>query len=221
MHIGSQITSIEPYVEAVNKLSDFYFYLRDNGIVLKHFDIGGGMGIRYKNEDVFSIGELASALLPALKKLNCQILFEPGRYLTANAGILATKILYTKKNQLKQFLVSDAAVNDLMRPSLYGAYHHMQPVELKKERIDITADVVGPVCETGDFLAKNRSLSQLERNEYLAILSAGSYGMVMSSNYNARKRAPEVMVDKNEFYLIRSRETHDHLIYDEELLMNR
>jgi diaminopimelate decarboxylase len=221
MHIGSQITTVEPFVEAVRKMSEFYFYLRDNGIKLDHFDIGGGMGVQYNNEEVFTISELAEALMPDLKKLGCKILFEPGRYLTANGGILASKVLFTKCSQLKYFFITDAAVNDLMRPSFYGAYHHIQPVELKNDRKDITADIVGPVCETGDFLAKNRTISKLERNELIAILSAGSYGMVMSSNYNARRRAAEVMVDGDKFTLIRSRETMDHLLYDEEKLLRK
>jgi diaminopimelate decarboxylase len=219
MHIGSQITSVEPFLEAVKKMSDFYFYLREKGINLEHFDIGGGMGVQYNNEEIFTIPQLAQVLLPELQRLNCKILFEPGRYLTANGGVLVSRVLYTKCNQVKHFLITDAAVNDLMRPSFYGAYHHIQPVELKNGRKDITADVVGPVCETGDFLAKNRNISKIEREEYLAVLSAGSYGMVMSSNYNARRRGAEVLVDGKEFKLIRSRESFDHLIFDEELLL--
>jgi diaminopimelate decarboxylase len=221
MHIGSQITSVDPFIEAVKKMSEFYFYLKENEIQLDHFDIGGGMGVKYNNEEIFTIGELAEILKPELKKLKCKILFEPGRYLTANGGIMVTKVLFTKNNQVKHFLVTDAAVNDLLRPSFYGAYHHIQPVELKNNRPDITADVVGPVCETGDFLAKNRTLSGTRRNEFLAVLSAGSYGMVMSSNYNARRRSAEVLVDGKEFNLIRSRETLDHLIYDEESLLKK
>jgi diaminopimelate decarboxylase len=219
MHLGSQITLVEPYLEAVKKMSEFFFYLRDNGIQLDHFDIGGGMGVQYNNEEVFSIHDFAETLIPELKKLNCQILFEPGRYLTANGGILAAKVLYTKHNQLKHFLITDAAVNDLMRPSFYGAYHHIQPVEINKSRKDITADIVGPVCETGDFLAKNRNIMKTGRNEHIAVMSAGSYAMVMSSNYNARKRAAEVLVEGNKYDLIRSRETLDHLLYDEEQLL--
>ncbi len=219
MHLGSQITSVYPYVEAVRKMSEFYFYLRDNGIKLSHFDIGGGMGIRYSSEEVFTINELAEAILPDLKKLGCRILLEPGRSLTANGGILATKVMFTKSNQLKHFLITDAAVNDLLRPSFYGAYHHIQPVVLESERKEITADIVGPVCESGDFLAKNRSIMQTFGGELLAVLAAGSYGMVMSSNYNARRRAPEIMVDGKEFYFVRSRENFEHLIYDEESLM--
>jgi diaminopimelate decarboxylase len=221
MHIGSQITSVEPFVEAVRKMSEFYFYLKDNGIKLDHFDIGGGMGVKYNNEEVFTIKELADVLIPELKRLNCKIMFEPGRYLTANGGIMVTKVLYTKCSQLKNFIITDAAVNDLLRPSFYGAYHHIQPVDLKNDRKDISADIVGPVCETGDFLARNRNISNVKRDEFLAVLSAGSYGMVMSSNYNARRRAPEVMTDRKEFKVVRSRETFDHLIYDEELLLRK
>lgn len=221
MHIGSQITSVEPFVEAVEKMSDFYFYLKSAGIDLEHFDIGGGMGIRYNNEDVFTIQQFAEAILPYLKKLGCRILLEPGRSLTANGGILCTKVLYTKSNQLKHFIITDAAVNDLLRPSFYGAYHHIQPVVLDGGRKEITSDIVGPVCESGDFLAKNRSIMKTFKDEFLAVLSAGSYGMVMSSNYNARRRGPEILVDGSSFDFIRSRETYDHLIYDEEILIKK
>jgi diaminopimelate decarboxylase len=221
MHIGSQITTVQPYIEAVHKMSEFYHLMKENGIQLQHFDIGGGMGVEYDKEETFTIAELGEALRPELKKLDCEIFFEPGRFLTANGGILAAQVLYTKQNQLKEFIVTDAAVNDLLRPSFYGAYHHIQPVEIIQGRADIKADVVGPVCETGDFLAKNRTISKFKREEYLAIYSAGSYGMVMSSNYNARRRAAEVMVDGSDFRIIRSRESLEHLIYNEEILLNK
>ena len=215
MHIGSQITKIQPYVDAVVKLSELLFEIKKMGVNLSHFDIGGGMGVKYKDEEVFNITQYANNLVPLFKETGCEILFEPGRYFTANAGILVSKIQYVKLNNNKYFYIIDAALNDLMRPSLYGAYHHIQPVELKNQE-DIKADIVGPICESGDFLAKKRIISKMERDEYLAILSAGSYGMVMSSNYNARRRAPEVLVDGDAFKIIRSRETYDHLLYDEE-----
>ncbi len=216
MHIGSQITSTEPFLEAVNKLSDIFFQIKERGITLEHFDIGGGMGVVYDDEKPLDIYELAKSILPSLKKLNCDIFFEPGRYLTANGGILVTEILYTKKNNDKNFIVVDAAMTDLLRPSIYSAYHHIQPVKLEKERKEIIADIVGPVCESGDFLAKKRNICEVKCGEYLAIMSSGAYGMVMSSNYNARRRAAEVMVDKNGFHLIRGRESFEHLVMDEE-----
>ena len=215
MHIGSQITSISPLAEAVEKLSQIYFEVKSAGVNLQHFDVGGGIGVSYNNEKYFSYSDYAKAVLPTLKKLDCDIFFEPGRTLTANGGIVATEVLYTKNNNDKNFIVIDAAMTDLLRPSIYGAYHHIQPVYKNENKKDITADIVGPVCETGDFIAKNREISECKKGDYLAIMSAGAYGMTMASNYNARKRAPEVMVDGNNFKVIRSRETLDHLIYDE------
>jgi len=218
MHIGSQILIADPYVEAVKKLSKIYFELKSVGINLKHFDIGGGLGIRYKDENPFKISQLAKALLPFFKKLDCEIWFEPGRYLTANGGILVSKVLYEKKNDNKNFLIVDAAMNDLIRPSIYGAYHHIQPVKKYPKREKFVADVVGPVCESGDFLAKGRELRKTKSGEYLAVMSSGAYGMTMASNYNSRRRAPEVIVDGDKFYITRNRENFDHLLYDEKII---
>ncbi len=218
MHIGSQITETTPFLRAVNKVYDLYAILKKSGITVSHFDIGGGFGVQYKDEDVFELNELASVLIPALKKFGCTIFFEPGRLFTANAGILLTKLLYTKRGENRNFLITDAAMTDIIRPSLYGTYHHIQPAVLDEEREEITADIVGPVCETGDFLGKGRSLQEVKSGEYLALLSAGAYGMVMSSNYNARRRPPEVIVDGNKFYIVRSRETFDQLLYDEKIV---
>lgn len=218
MHIGSQILTIEPYAEAVDKLSEIFFQLKSKGINLKHFDIGGGLGITYNEEKPFNIKELAKLLIPKFKKLDCDIWFEPGRYLTANGGILLTKVLYEKKNDNKNFLIVDAAMTDLIRPSIYGAYHHIQPVNLNREGKDITADIVGPVCESGDFLAKNRNITETRASEMLAVMSVGAYGMTMASNYNARKKAPEVIIDGDKFFITRGRETLEHLLYDEKII---
>ncbi len=217
MHIGSQITEVEPYVEAISKLADIYNTLKKQGIELNHFDIGGGIGVVYKDEKVFDPSQLAKAIIPIIKPLKAKLSFELGRYLTANGGILVTEVLYTKKNQNKNFVVVDAAMTDLLRPSIYKAYHHIQPV-LLSDRKDIIADVVGPVCESGDFLAKGRQLTECSRGEKLAIMSAGAYAMVMASNYNGRRRPPEVIVDGNKFHTVRSRETFDHLLYDEKIV---
>ena len=217
MHIGSQVTSVEPFVEAVEKLSEFYFKVKSFGVKIKHFDVGGGIGVSYNSGKSFSVSEYAEAIIPKLKKLDCEIFFEPGRFLTANGGILVTKVLYNKKNNFKNFIIVDAAMNDLLRPSIYSAYHHMQPVEISKSDKDIVADIVGPVCESGDFFAKDRIITETNSGKYLAIMSSGAYGMVMSSNYNARRRPAEVMVDGDKFKIIRSRETFDHLLYDEKL----
>lgn len=217
MHIGSQITSVEPYVESVLIVTKLIKKLKAAGIDIKHYDLGGGMGITYKDEDPFSPKELAEEIIPILTQIDCEIFFEPGRFLTGNGGILLTKVLYTKSNQKKNFIVVDAAMTDLLRPSIYKAYHHIQPITQSSSE-DITADIVGPVCESGDFLAKSRIINDCKRNEILAVLSAGAYSMVMSSNYNARPRAPEILVDGEKHYLIRSRETYEHLLYDEKII---
>jgi diaminopimelate decarboxylase len=218
MHIGSQITSVSPFVEAVQKLSELYIEIEKDGLKLEHFDVGGGIGVKYNNEDSFSINEFAEKIIPLFKKLNCEIIFEPGRFLTANGGILVTEVLYNKKNGDKNFIIVDAAMNDLLRPSIYQAYHHIQPINKSDARKNIIADVVGPVCESGDYLARDREITQPTTGELLAVMSAGAYGMVMSSNYNGRRRPPEVLVDGNKYSVIRSRETFDHLIYDEKII---
>ena len=218
MHIGSLVSTVSPYLEAVDKLSEIFFQVRDNGIKLKHFDIGGGMGVNYNDGSSFNIKEFAELLIPKFKKLNCEIWFEPGRYLTANGGILITKVLFNKQNGNKNFIIADAGMNDLLRPSLYGAYHHILPVEKDEFRKEITVDVVGPVCESGDFLAKDRNISEVKPGEFLAVMSAGAYGMTMSSNYNARRRPPEVIVDRDKFYITRGRESFEYLLSDEKLI---
>lgn len=218
MHIGSQITSIQPFAEAAEKLSQIYFELKKSGVKLEHFDVGGGIGIKYSNEETFSVKDFAKAISPILIKLDCHIFFEPGRFLTANGGILAAQVLYTKKNGEKNFIVTDTAMNDILRPSIYGAYHHIQPVEIHSERKEIVADIVGPVCESGDFLGRKRKIQESKRGEYLAVMSAGAYGIVMASNYNARRRPPEILVDGDKFSVIRSRETYEHLLFDEKVV---
>ena len=217
MHIGSQITTVEPFVEAVIKMSELTKKIISAGINIKHFDIGGGMGVIYDDEKPFTPKELADVLVLIFMGINCDIFFEPGRYLTANGGILATEVLYTKQNKKKNFVVVDAAMTDMLRPSIYKAYHHIQPIQLKNQQ-DIKADIVGPVCESGDFLAKDREVENVEAGDFLAVMSAGAYGMVMSSNYNARRRAPEIIVDGSDFYITRSRENFEHLLYDEKII---
>ena len=218
MHIGSQITTIDPFVEAVQKLSDIYFKIKADGLTLEHFDVGGGIGVNYKENQTFSVNDFAEKTIPLFKKLGCEIIFEPGRYLTANGGVLVTEVLYNKKNGSKNFVVVDGAMNDLLRPSIYQAYHHIQPVQIFSDRNFIVADIVGPVCESGDYFARERKISESKSGELLAVMSAGAYGMVMSSNYNARRRPAEVLVNGNKYDLIRSRETFDHLIWDEKVI---
>lgn len=218
MHIGSQILEINPFIEAIQKLSDLYFEIKSDGLTLKHFDVGGGMGVSYDGNPSFTIEEFANKTKSLLKKLDCEIIFEPGRYLTANGGILVTEVLYNKKNGDKNFIIVDAAMNDLLRPSIYQAYHHIQPINKSSDRTDIVADIVGPICESGDYFAKDRIVSETKSGEFLAVNSVGAYGMVMSFNYNGRRRAPEILVDGNKYDVIRSRETFDHLIYDEKIV---
>lgn len=217
MHIGSQIIQISPYIEATEKLLEIFQKIKSEGIKLNHINIGGGIGVVYENEKIFTMKEFANEMLPILKRFECEVMFEPGRFLTANGGIIATQVLYNKKNKLKNFIVVDASMAEIIRPCIYDAYHNVQPINKYNNEL-ITADIVGPVCEGGDFIAKDREIVKCKNGEYLAIMSAGSYCMVMSSNYNGRRRAPEVMVDKDKFYITRSRETFDHLLYDEKII---
>ncbi len=214
MHIGSQITNVDPYAEAVTKLVELVKHLEAKNIKLTHIDIGGGMGIKYLDEKPFTPIELANSILPIFKEVNCEIFFEPGRFLTANGGCLVSQVLYSKSNLDKNFLVVDAAMNDLLRPSIYKAYHHIQPINIS-QREDFIADIVGPVCESGDFLGKNRQIKKCNSGDLIAVMSAGAYGMVMSSNYNARRRPAEVLVDNDKFTVIRERETFEQLMQNE------
>ncbi|MBI5727889.1 MAG: diaminopimelate decarboxylase [Ignavibacteriales bacterium] len=212
MHLGSQITTTTPYIEAVEKLSGLFLELRQAGVHLKHLDLGGGFGVSYQPgepEFDFSLlpGQLAEILLP----LEVAVFFEPGRFLTANGGILLTKVLYTKSNGSKKFAIVDAGMTDLMRPVLYNAYHHIQPVICQSSE-EFEYDVVGPVCESSDFFAKNRLLPELKKDTLLAICSAGSYADVMGSNYNARLRPPEILVEGSNFKTIRRREKLEDLL---------
>jgi diaminopimelate decarboxylase len=217
MHIGSQITKVEPFLEAVDKMVDVFKRIKNYGVNLQHIDFGGGYGVTYNDEKVIPLKKLADLIIPKLNDLDCDIFFEPGRFLTANGGILVTRVLFTKKNGRKNFVIVDSAMNDLLRPSIYRAYHHIQPV-LKKASRDIKADIVGPVCESGDFFAKDRKITNVKTRNLLAIMSAGAYSMVMSSNYNGRRRPPEVIVDGSKFFVARNRETYQHLLYDEKII---
>ncbi|MCB0732444.1 MAG: diaminopimelate decarboxylase, partial [Ignavibacteriae bacterium] len=217
MHIGSQITKIEPYIEAAEKLVKLAEELKAKGISLTHIDLGGGMGIKYLDEKPFTAKEYADAVIPILKKTDCEIFIEPGRYLTANSGCLLSEVLYVKNNLDKNFIIADAAMTELLRPSIYKAYHHIQPVNISINE-EFTADIVGPVCESGDFLGKHRKIKKVKPNDLLAVMSAGAYGMVMASNYNARLKPAEVLVDNEKFYIIRKRETLEQLVQNEFLI---
>jgi diaminopimelate decarboxylase len=215
-HIGSQITSLDPYRQAVAGLVKIYRALEAIGIPVKLLDMGGGLGISYHEESPPSVNEYAGILIDAVKDTGLRLILEPGRVLVGNAGILVTRVLYRKQGRDKIFIVVDAGMNDLMRPSLYKAYHAMQPVE-RFARKTIQADVVGPICESGDFLAQERPMVDVQPDELLAVMGAGAYGFAMSSNYCSRARAAEVMVQGDRFDLIRRRENLEDLVRGEQL----
>ncbi len=210
-HIGSQLTDVTPFVDALKRLRLLIDKLGTLGIPIRYVDLGGGLGIVYDREVPPQPHEYAEAILRELKGLPCSLIFEPGRVIVGNAGILMAKVLYTKKSPAKNFVITDAAMNDLIRPSLYGSYHQIQPLE-KKSRETQMVDVVGPICESGDFLARDRGLPMVQPGDVLAVMSAGAYGFTMSSNYNSRPRAPEVLVKGDQYYVIRRRETWEDLI---------
>jgi diaminopimelate decarboxylase len=218
-HIGSQITEIEPFRDAMKKLISLVDKLSESGIKINHLDIGGGVGVRYQNETILSVSDYINELLPLLKGRSETLLLEPGRSITANAGVLLTKVQYLKHSETKNFAVVDAAMNDMLRPSLYGAWMDIQPILSRNELIESTYDVVGPVCESGDFLGKGRDL-KIKEGDYLCLFSAGSYGFVMSSNYNSRPRSAEIMVSGDKAYIIRKRETLSDLVRGEKLISN-
>jgi len=215
-HIGSQLTQVKPFVDALKRISKLIEELRSQGLGIRYWDIGGGLGITYDAEKPPLPKELAAVLLPLLKKSGCTIILEPGRSLVGNAGILVTRVIYTKEGEVKNFVVVDAGMNDLIRPSLYEAYHEIVPV-VKKKRKSQVVDVVGPICESGDFLAQEREMPQTAPDELLAVMSAGAYGFAMSSNYNARPRPPEILVRGEGFDMIRERESLDDLIRGERI----
>jgi len=215
-HIGSQLTEVGPFVEAVQRMKDLVSRLRAEGIQIRYLDLGGGLGITYNQEEPPHPREYAEALIKELPGMDCTLILEPGRVIVGNAGVLVTRVLYTKEGNEKNFVIVDAAMNDLIRPSLYGSYHRIQPVQ-KNERIETVVDVVGPICESGDFLAKERKIQKAEPGELLAVMGAGAYGFTMSSNYNSRPRIAEVMVDKDRFYVVRKREEYEDLIHGESI----
>lgn len=216
-HIGSQLTETQPFVDALDRVIGMIEQLSALGITFKHIDIGGGLGVRYQDETPPSFAEYANALRPALEKLGLKVYMEPGRCISANAGVLLTQVDLLKPTEHRNFAVIDAAMNDLIRPSLYQAWMDIQNVQTRTEAEVKTWDIVGAICETGDFLGKDRELA-LETNDYLAVFGAGAYGFVMSSNYNSRGRAAEVMVDGDQAHLIRARESIESLWENEYLL---
>ena len=215
-HIGSQLTEVGPFVDALRKLKKLIGSLRDTGIRIDYLDLGGGLGITYETEEPPDPEEYARAIQTELGASDLTLIFEPGRVIVGNAGILVTKVLYTKPTKEKMFFVVDAAMNDLMRPSLYNSYHGIQPVKICGQD-KVKADMVGPICESGDFLAKGRDVEMLEPDDLVAVMSAGAYGFSMSSTYNSRPKVCEVMVKGDRYFTIRERESFKDLIRGESI----
>jgi diaminopimelate decarboxylase len=213
-HIGSQITEADPFQAALENLKALINDLKSMGINIRYLDMGGGLGITYADETPPSLGEYAGVIMTQLKDMALQLILEPGRVLVGNAGILVTEVLYRKSGAVKNFVIVDAGMNDLMRPTLYNAFHAIEPVE-NSRKDTIVADVVGPICESGDFLAIDRSISDVQSGDLLAVMSAGAYGYVMSSNYCSRPRVAEVMVKGDHFNVIKARERYEDLVRGE------
>ncbi len=217
-HIGSQLTELSPFLDAFDRILDLVDQLDADGIHVQHIDLGGGIGICYSDETPPDFASYAQAMLDKLGNRKVKLVFEPGRALVGNAGVLLTKVEYLKHTEAKNFAIVDAAMNDLMRPALYDAYHDILPLT-QSDAETRCYEVVGPVCESGDFLGHDRHLS-LKEGDLLAVMSAGAYGMSMSSNYNTRPRAAEVMVDEAQFHIIRERETIAQLFALEKILID-
>jgi len=213
MHIGSQLTTVDPYRDAIVKVRDLIGQLRQDGHRIDRFDIGGGLGIVYADETPPSIAEFMQVVSRETEGLDCELTFEPGRRLVGEAGVLVSEVILVKPGVSRTFVIVDAAMNDLIRPTLYEAWHDIQPVrQPRPDAATIRCDIVGPICESGDYLAQNRDLPVLSAGELVVIRSAGAYGAVMASSYNSRPLAPEVMVDGTRFAVIRPRPTIEHMI---------
>jgi diaminopimelate decarboxylase len=217
-HIGSQLLDYQPILEALEKVLALVSRLRDSGIVIRHLDIGGGIGARYRSTDrAPCVAKFAEALTKQLKTRDVELLLEPGRSIVAESGVLLTRVILTKQNGAKTFVVTDAAMNDLVRPALYQAYHEIVPVLEPGPADSVTVDVVGPVCETGDFFAHQRAVAKTAAGDLLALQTAGAYGFTLSSNYNSRPRAAEILIEGRQAHVIRARETMADLIRGESL----
>ena len=218
-HIGSQLTSVSPFVDALARVREYLDRvlvgsLQKEGARIRYLDLGGGLGINYKDETPPDPEEYAKAIIPGLEGLDVTLILEPGRVIVGNAGILVTEVQYLKETDEKKFVIVDGGMNDLIRPALYGSYQAIQPV-MQNNRETIVADIVGPICESGDFFAKDREIARPERGDLLAVMSAGAYGFTMASNYNSHPKPPEILVDGDKYYVIRARENFDDLIRGE------
>ncbi len=214
-HIGSQIVTTSPFVESIDKLAKLIGELRDAGINIDTLNIGGGLGIIYSEETPSTAQDFADAILPLVKPTGCRLVLEPGRFIIGNAGILVTKVTYVKTTDTKTFVIVDSGMNDLIRPALYESYHAIRPVVTSNIEGGMVVDIVGPICESADCFAKDRTIPVVKEGDLLAIFSAGAYGFVMASNYNSRPRMPEVMVMGDRHSVVRKRETYEDLISGE------
>lgn len=216
-HIGSQLTQVSPFVDSLKRVVGLIETLKSRGIPIRYLNIGGGLGITYSDETPPLPTEYAEAIMPLLQGSQCEIIMEPGRVIAGNAGVMLTHVLYIKETGTKTFAIVDAAMNDLLRPSLYQAHHDILPVRQVPNASDAVFDVVGPVCESGDFLAQGRTMPTVKAGDLLAVMSAGAYGFTMASNYNSRPRVPEILVKGREHFVIRDRETFDDLVRGERI----
>jgi len=214
VHLGSPIVTIDPYLKALDKLAQAVSQLKAMGINLEYLDLGGGLGIIYKDETPLTADEFANHVISPVRAIGLKLIIEPGRFIVGNAGILVTKILYLKETEALTFAIVDGGMNDLIRPPLYGGYHEIIPSK-EREGEQKTYDVVGPICESADFFGKGRELPPLKQGDYLAVMSSGAYGFTMSSNYNSRPRPSEVLVHNGSHRIIRKRETYESLIFGE------
>lgn len=215
-HIGSQLTDIAPFVDSIDRVRALIAALRQDGYNMAYLDLGGGLGISYDEEEPPHPTEYGRALIQNTRDLGLKLILEPGRVIVGNAGILVTRVRYTKENHGRKFFIVDAGMNDLLRPSLYSAFHRVQAVQ-RKITDNVTADIVGPICESGDFLAQEREMQPYEPGDLVAVMSAGAYGFVMASNYNTRPRVPEVLVSGDRYEVVRKRETLDELVAGEQI----
>lgn len=213
-HIGSQILNIMPFLDAMDRLKNLIGLLRQEGIDIRYLDIGGGLGITYDQETPPHPSDYARAVTEKARDIGCTLILEPGRVIVGNAGILVTRVLFTKYGDHKNFIIVDAGMNDLIRPSLYGSYHQVLPV-LNNERESVIADIVGPICESSDYLVKNREVPRFDRDDLVAVMSAGAYGFTMASNYNSRPRVAELLVSGSTVEVIKERETYQDLVRGE------
>lgn len=215
-HIGSQLTDLSPFLDAVDRLKTLVEKLAGHGIALKYLDLGGGLGITYSDEEPPHPRDYCRAITDAVGPLGLKLIFEPGRVIVGNTGVMVATVLFRKETKDKTFIVVDAGMNDLIRPALYGAYHDIRPLEAVNGARE-TVDVVGPICESGDFLARDRELPELSRGDLIAVMSAGAYGFTMSSNYNSRTRPPEVLVDGAKYYVVLKRQSYEDLVTGEKV----